>query len=264
MSTPGDLPSLLQSAPGNATAVVIPESGTSITYRSLREQVMKMAEKLAGSGIRPGDRVASVMPNGLPMIVSFLAASIAGTAAPLNPAYRFDEFCFYLEDTAARLLLCPADGAEDARRAAEKMGIPVFAVEMADSSTAHMIGSPGTASVGTPAPDDIALVLHTSGSTGRPKRVPLKHRNLAVSCRNIVDTYQLSPEDISLCVMPLFHVHGLVASTLSTFLSGGTVVVPAKFNPMSFWRTAREHRATWYSCVPTIHQLSLARQNERP
>jgi acyl-CoA synthetase (AMP-forming)/AMP-acid ligase II len=264
MSTPGDLPSLLHSAPGKATAVIIPESGTSITYSSLRDQVMRMAESLAGAGIRPGDRVASVMPNGLPMVVSFLAASIAGTAAPLNPAYRFDEFCFYLEDTAARLLLCPADGAEDARRAAEKMGVPVFSVDMADSSTARMIGSPRTGSVGTPAPDDIALVLHTSGSTGRPKRVPLKHKNLAVSCRNIVDTYQLSSEDISLCVMPLFHVHGLVASTLSTFLSGGTVVVPAKFNPMSFWRTAREHRATWYSCVPTIHQLSLARQNERP
>jgi acyl-CoA synthetase (AMP-forming)/AMP-acid ligase II len=64
--------------------------------------------------------------------------------------------------------------------------------------------------------------------------------------------------------MPLFHVHGLVASTLATFLSGGTVVVPAKFNPMSFWRTARDRRATWYSCVPTIHQLSVARLTEKP
>jgi acyl-CoA synthetase (AMP-forming)/AMP-acid ligase II len=64
--------------------------------------------------------------------------------------------------------------------------------------------------------------------------------------------------------MPLFHVHGLVASTLATLLSGGAVVVPEKFNPMSFWKTVSEHRATWYSCVPTIHQLSVARLKEKP
>jgi acyl-CoA synthetase (AMP-forming)/AMP-acid ligase II len=59
--------------------------------------------------------------------------------------------------------------------------------------------------------------------------------------------------------MPLFHVHGLVASTLATLTTGGTVVVPAKFNPLSFWRVAKDHGATWYSAVPTIHQLLLAR-----
>jgi len=116
-----------------------------------------------------------------------------------------------------------------------------------------------------PAAEDIALILHTSGSTGRPKRVPILHSNLAISARNIVRTYALTPDDVSLCVMPLFHVHGLTASTLATFLSGGTVVTPAKFNPLSFWRTARDVRATWYSAVPTIHQLLVARAgNERP
>jgi acyl-CoA synthetase (AMP-forming)/AMP-acid ligase II len=59
--------------------------------------------------------------------------------------------------------------------------------------------------------------------------------------------------------MPLFHVHGLVASTLSTLLSGGAVVIPSRFNPLSFWRTVRDHGVTWYSAVPAIHQLILAR-----
>jgi acyl-CoA synthetase (AMP-forming)/AMP-acid ligase II len=62
-----------------------------------------------------------------------------------------------------------------------------------------------------------------------------------------------------MCVMPLFHVHGLVASTLATLATGGTIVVPAKFNPLSFWRVARDHAVTWYSAVPTMHQLLLAR-----
>jgi acyl-CoA synthetase (AMP-forming)/AMP-acid ligase II len=64
---------------------------------------------------------------------------------------------------------------------------------------------------------------------------------------------------VAMCVMPLFHVHGLVASTLGTLSTGGTLIVPAKFNPLSFWRLAREHGVTWYSAVPTIHQLLLAR-----
>jgi acyl-CoA synthetase (AMP-forming)/AMP-acid ligase II len=256
------LASLLQAAPADSTAVVIPEMETSITYESLRQQVMSMAESLAGAGIRPGDRVASVLPNSLATIVGFLAGSIAGTAAPLNPAYRYEEFCFYLEDTAARLLLCPVEGAEDARRAAKQLGIPVFSVATSSQGTVSIVDAPKSAPVSSPSPDDIALVLHTSGSTGRPKRVPLKHRNLAVSCANVVSTYALSPQDVSLCLMPLFHVHGLVASTLSTFLSGGTVVVPAKFNPLAFWRTIREHRVSWYSAVPTIHQLVLARMGD--
>src|SRR5205807_3996141 len=89
--------------------------------------------------------------------------------------------------------------------------------------------------------DDIALILHTSGTTSRPKRVPLSHANLLTSARNVADTYKLTSEDVSLCVMPLFHVHGLVASTLATFFTGCTVVVPAKFKPISFWSTVTEH-----------------------
>ncbi len=264
MKAASDLPSLLNAAPGQSIAVVIPETGTTVTYAALREQVMRMAENLAGLGVRPGDRVASVLPNGLPTIVTFLAASIAGTAAPLNPGYRYDEFCFYLEDTSARLLLCPAEGADDARRAAGKMNVPVYTVEMDSEGSVSIVGTSKRIPVAGPAPDDIALVLHTSGSTGRPKRVPLKHINLTISCANVADTYALTADDVSLCVMPLFHVHGLVASTLATFLTGGTLVVPGKFNPLSFWRTVKDHRVSWYSAVPTIHQLVLARTSERP
>ncbi len=108
----------------------------------------------------------------------------------------------------------------------------------------------------------MALVLHTSGSTGRPKRVPIKHRNMAASARNIVATYDLSTEDTALCVMPLFHVHGLVASTISTLASGGQLVVPAKFNALSFWRTVRDNNVTWYSAVPTIHSMLLSRAGD--
>jgi oxalate---CoA ligase len=264
MPSPTNLAEILQTAPANHTAVILPEAGIQLTYAQLRDQVMTMADALAALGIQKGDRVATVVTNGLPAIVSFLAASIAGTAAPLNPGYRQDEFAFYLEDTSAKVLLCPPTGAIDACKAAEGK-VPVHALEMDQSGFVRIVDAPNGRKSAAPSPDDIALVLHTSGSTGRPKRVPIRHRNLAASAANIVNHYGLAPTDVALCAMPLFHVHGLVASTISTFLSGGAVVVPSKFNPLSFWRTVRDCRVTWYSAVPTIHQLLLARAgNERP
>src|SRR6266852_7774072 len=246
------------------TAVIVPELGIRVTYESLRQQVLAMADALASAGIRPGDRVAIALPNGLPAIVSFLAASIAGTAAPLNPAYPYEEFLFFLSDTNARVLLCPLIGAEFARSAAADRKIPILSLEMTDQGNVHLADAPTGASATEPAADDIALILHTSGSTGRPKRVPLRHFNLAVSSANIANSYALSEEDVSLCIMPLFHIHGIMASAMSTLLSGGTVVLPTKFNPLAFWRMVRDYGVTWYSGVPTMHKLVLARTRERP
>ncbi|HEY3837948.1 MAG TPA: acyl--CoA ligase [Bryobacteraceae bacterium] len=258
---PATLLELLNTAPAQSIAIILPEAGIRITYQQLREQVSEMADALATLGINRGDRVATYLPNGLPAIVTFLAASIAGTAAPLNPGYREEEVAFYLEDTAAKLLLCPAE-ATTARQAAAARGVPVYALETDPTGYVRIGGSPRGKTAPAPSPDDFALILHTSGSTGRPKRVPIAHKNIAASTHNIVAHYALSPSDVSLCVMPLFHVHGLVASTLSTLLSGGTVVVPEKFSPLSFWRTVRDTGATWYSAVPTIHNLLLARAGE--
>src|SRR5579871_6035426 len=247
---------------GNRTAIILPETGTQITFNSLREQVMRMADDLAAIGIKRGDRVATVLPNGLPAIVSFLASSIAGTAAPLNPGYRQEEFEFYLGDTSAKVLLVPPDGGPEARKAAEGK-VPVYSIDVIDGR-AVILDAPKSGKATMPSGDDIALVLHTSGSTGRPKRVPIRHRNLMASTANIIAHYSLSEEDSALCIMPLFHIHGLIGSTMATLLSGGTVVVPSRFNALSFWRTVREQRITWYSGVPTMHQVLLARTHHKP
>jgi acyl-CoA synthetase (AMP-forming)/AMP-acid ligase II len=254
---------ILHQAPPEQTAFVIPETGLRVSYESLCRQVSAMADGFAAAGIRRGDRVAIALPNGLPTIVCFLAASIAGTAAPLNPAYKHDEFLFYLKDTEARLLVCPPNGAEEARRAAGERKVPVMSADLDAEGAVRLLDAPSGATASVPASEDIALVLHTSGSTGRPKRVPLRHFNLAVSARNIANSYSLGAEDVSLCVMPLFHVHGMVASVLATLASGGTVVVPGRFDAMAFWRTVRDYRVSWYSAVPSIHQVLLARIGDK-
>ena len=235
--------------------------GHALSYGNLKAQVQDLAASLNQLGLGRGDRIAMALPNGIELISSFLAAATAGTAAPLNPAYKYDEFKFYLEDTKARALILPPGELEEARRAA---GDQVLIIEASiDSSGRVQYASDGKVgpaqSVDQPTDDDIALMLHTSGTTSRPKRVPLAHKNLKISARNVAGWYQLSSDDVSLCVMPLFHVHGLVASTLATFYSGGSVVVVPRFNPLTFWATVRDHRATWYSAVPTIHQVLVSR-----
>ena len=252
------LPELFASIPAQRTAVIVPDLDLRVTYGALRSQIESVADALASAGIGRGDRVGIALPNGLPMIVAFLAASVAGTAAPLNPAYKEEEFRFYLDDTDARLLIVPPDGAEAARRAAGDR-VPIAPIEVDSAGTVRLSGIDLQRSAAAPSVDDVALILHTSGSTGRPKRVPLSHANLSISAGNVARSYALGPDDVSLCAMPLFHVHGLVASTLATLATGGTVVVPGKFNPLSFWRVARDSGATWYSAVPTLHQLLLAR-----
>lgn len=258
-SGPATLLELLDSHPARSPALVAPDEKIVTTYGSLRAQVQALADGLVSAGVSAGDRVGIVLPNGLPAIVSFLAASTAGVAAPFNEACREEEFRFYLDDTSAGVLLVPRHGAEAARKAAGT-SVRILAVDTDAHGGVRLIDGRGRAGAASPPrSDDVALVLHTSGSTGPPKRVPLTHANLSTSAANVARTYALSADDVSLCVMPLFHVHGLVASVLATLATGGTVVVPAKFSPLSFWRIAREHRATWYSAVPTLHRLLLAR-----
>jgi len=248
----------VQTIPAEQTAVIGPEPNIRLTYGSLRMQVQATAERLAAAGINRGDRVAMALPNGIPAIITFLAASVVGTAAPLDPGYKEEEFRFALEDTNARVLLLPPEDVAEARAAADDR-IPIFTVDMDAAGTVSVRGLTESRPVALPDIEDVALILHTSGNTGHPKRVPLTHANLSISADNVARHYALGPGDVSLCVMPLYHVHGLVASTLATLATGGTVVVPTTFDPLSFWHIVRDHHVTWYSAVPKIHQLLLAR-----
>jgi acyl-CoA synthetase (AMP-forming)/AMP-acid ligase II len=256
---------LLEHGDARAAAIVVPGAHT-LTYRQLRDEVERSAGALAQLGLRRGDRIALVLPNSVETIVMFLAAATAGTAAPLNPAYKEEEFRFYLEDTQAMAVVVPPGRGEAARRARPE---GCLLIEASLDSSGHVVlqsdrAGDGATEAGA-SDGDVALVLHTSGTTSRPKLVPLSQSNLHASAKNIAATYRLSPNDVAMCVMPLFHVHGLMASTMATLSSGGTVVVPPAFDAMTFWPAVQEHGATWYSAVPTMHQMLLLRnRGERP
>ncbi|HLZ28460.1 MAG TPA: AMP-binding protein [Chloroflexota bacterium] len=260
--TSATLMTLFESATATDPALEVPD-GPRLTYGMLRTSAHAVADTLAALGIARGDRVAIVLPQGPVAIVAILGAALAATAAPLNPSFTEAEFRFYFEDVSARALIVPAEGAA-AARAAWPAG-PVIEATLEPSGELRLTSTTPRRSSRTasdPSPDDVALILHSSGTTGRPKRAPIRHRNLVASADNIVRTYGLGPADITVCVMPLFHIHGLVASVLATLAAGGKAVIPGRFNPLGFRRLVTAERATWYSAVPSIHQLVLARASD--
>lgn len=250
-----------------STAVIVPGSpALSVSYQKLAADVKAFQQKLAQVGVGAEAAVSIALPNTYEFIVSFIAASWQrAIAAPLNPAYKQSEFEFYIDDLSSAIALVPRGAfAQDAAavRAARKYNAAIAEcyyngqeVVLDVKETGKLTGK--TARVESAQPDDVALVLHTSGTTGRPKAVPLTHRNLLRTMKNIQATYQLTPKDRTMLVMPLFHVHGLLAGFLAPLASGGSVVVPPKFSASDFWRDFNQHKANWYTAVPTIHQILL-------
>jgi acyl-CoA synthetase (AMP-forming)/AMP-acid ligase II len=263
-ATPEPLAAVYSAGAAHARALVCPDDGTAVSFEELAQRADALAAGLRGLGVERGARVALALGNG-PEIVELLFAvtALGAAAAPLNPAYTTDELAFYLEDLAPRLLLLPEGELAAARTAAGRLDIPVADVRGGDGRT--VIARAAAAAAYEPGgPEDIAILLHTSGTTSRPKQVPLLQRNLVASARSMARHYRLSAEDVSYVAMPLFHVHGLVASTLAALVAGGTVVVPRRLAPRRFWQHLREHGVTWFSAGPTIHHMLLERGEDAP
>ena len=245
---------------GDAAPAIIEPAGPTVTYAQLRQQVTHLAGQLNALGIGRNDRVAIVLPNGPESAVSFLAVAACATAAPLNQAYREEEFRFYMDDLKAKALITLSGDAPDADAAA---GPEVLRLTLDGRLGAYSLQQDGAdVQPVTPTyaePDDAALVLHTSGTTARPKIVPLLQRNLVVSAGNIRESLALTPEDRCLNVMPLFHIHGLLAALLASLNAGASVVASPGFDAFRFFGWLEETTPTWYTAVPTMHQLVLSR-----
>jgi acyl-CoA synthetase (AMP-forming)/AMP-acid ligase II len=257
------LASLIATHEGSARALGAPDRGW-MDYETLRALSGTVASTLHQAGVGRGDRVAIVLPNGPEMAVAFVTVAQVATTCPLNPAYKEDEFAFYLEDLKAKAIILMRDEEGPALAAARALGLNVIrlvpdAQGPAGGFALAPEGGSGTADSSAPGPDDVALILHTSGTTSRPKIVPLLQSNLAASARNIGASLDLSPSDRCLNVMPLFHIHGLIAAVSATLASGGSVSCAPGFDALRFFGWMREARPSWYTAVPTMHQAILAR-----
>ena len=246
-----------------ATAMMAP-SGVPLTYGAMNALIAQTTAALNAMGIGRGDRVGIVLPNCPEMATAFVAVASGCTAAPLNMAYRADEFEFYLSDLKAKALIVASGSQTPAIAVAAKLGVAIIELkalpEQGAGSFELMSAQKGTPTSAGPAQaDDVALILHTSGTTSRPKIVPLSHRNVCASARNISRTLQLTSADRQLHVMPLFHIHGLIAGVLAPMAVGSMIFCTPGFNALKFFGWMKECKPTWYTAVPTMHQTILAR-----
>ena len=234
----------------------------SLTYEGLVGLVGKTLQSLNGAGLGRGDKVAIVLPNGPHMATAFVAVSAAAIAAPLNPAFREDELRFYMEDLNVKALIVERDSTSPAVAAVASLGIPLIDLvphELAGDFSLHPTIRGEATHSGFLGSDETALVLHTSGTTSKPKIVLLTQGNLTASANNIARTLRLIKVDRCLNIMPLFHIHGLVAAVLATLSGGGSVFCTPGFNALKFFGWLEEAKPTWYTAVPTMHQAILSR-----
>jgi acyl-CoA synthetase (AMP-forming)/AMP-acid ligase II/acyl carrier protein len=238
-SSSADLPALLD------------VNGGSVSHAALAARMHQLALRLNEVGIGAADRVAVMAPNSTDMASALLGVMCASVCAPLNPGYRQAELEFFLHDLDARALVVTPESPPLARDVAASRGMPVIEAGPSLWDTADP-----AAHLHEPLArnEDIALVLHTSGTTSRPKQVPLSHANLASSMANIVTSLRLTQADRALNVMPLFHIHGLMAGLLAPLAGGGSVVCAPDLQVPAFFEWLERFGATWYSAVPTMHQ----------
>lgn len=257
------LASLLRDQDGGARAIGAP-GRVWMDYAGLRALSTRIEAQVRGFGIGASDRVAIVLPNGPEMAAAFVTIAQAAVTAPLNPAYQQSEYSFYLTDLRAKALIVPEGYDGPALAAAEPLGMVVLRLQADLAGPAggfRLAGPAGHA----PAPQDrpdagaTALILHTSGTTSRPKIVPLLQSNLVASARHIGQSLALTPADCCLNVMPLFHIHGLVAAVTASLAAGGSVWCAPGFDALKFFGWMTEARPSWYTAVPTMHQALLGR-----
>jgi acyl-CoA synthetase (AMP-forming)/AMP-acid ligase II len=261
------LPELLSAGTDDAPAIGAPEQ-PDLSHGDLRRQITRTIARLNEFGIGRNDRVALVLHNGPQIAVAFMAVACGATAAPLNPAYRTDEFEFYLSDLKADALIIEAGADLPVVAVAEMLGIVVIELKPTPELGAgsFTLARREAAAVsrelklgGWAQPDDVALILHTSGTTSRPKIVPLSQRNVAVSAGNIAETLRFTSGDRGLNIMPLFHIHGLIAGLLAPLSAGAYISCTTGFNALKFFHWMDEVKPNWYTAVPTMHQTILSR-----
>ena len=236
------------------------ENSPPLLYKDLKSFVNKIASQLAGNGISNKDRAAIVLPNGPFMASSFLTLSSYMSAAPLNPSYKTNEYEFYLKDLNPKIVIVEPNSSNEVVGVAKNLNIPVCEMKIKKDDPSGLFNLFDIESeYQLPEENDEGLVLHTSGTTSRPKIVPLTNKNIYSSAENISKSLNLSEVDHCLNIMPLFHIHGLIAILAASIRSGASICASNGFNALKFLELAKSEKITWYSGVPTMHQAILLR-----
>jgi long-chain acyl-CoA synthetase len=234
-----------QRATDDPSGPAIADDSTDLTNSQFLAAVQRAATSLHDRGISAGDVVALMLPNTASFVVALFGAWRIGAAVtPINPSLTPAEVSYQVSDAAASVLVASTPPKFDT-------GATVVTTDELD------VGEPTPGLLKAPQyPDSaLALLIYTSGTTGRPKGVMLDHSNLNAMCSAVIDGFNITRDDHSLLILPLFHVNGIVVSTLSPLLAGGRTTIAGRFKVDTFFDRIEQSRATYFSAVPTIYTM---------
>jgi len=248
------------------------ESGHQITYGDLAGSCLLVAALLRSHGLRPGDTVALVMPNGLQTLRLLLGAMHGGFCVnPVNLLLQPEQMRAVLAHSDCRAVCVAPDRQAQVRPLLQGLDRPVALIVVdpdaqtlpgPDRLPANAASASNAADAAPPAPEAVALLMYTSGTTGQPKGVLLTQRNLALNAQAIGAEHELSPADRVLAVLPLYHINALVVTMLAPLAHGGSLALAPKFSAGRFWEQAARTQCSWINLVPTM--ISYLLEGPRP
>jgi len=241
----------------DAPLLVAPDNshqpGLTLSYGELERRVRRLAAELRARGLQRGDKVGLFLQNGVRTTTLFLSAMIGGyTIAPLNLLSQRGQLAYVLEHCDCKVLFTSSDYVAQVAEALRLVSRPIEVVEVdVDALDAGPVLAQEVAFEPV-APEDPALLMYTSGTTGTPKGVVLTHRNLLAGAGSVARWHGLGPGDRVLSSLPLYHINGQVISTITPFVSGGSIVAPHRFAVSTWWDDVERYECTWINMVPTI------------
>ncbi|HEY2251197.1 MAG TPA: AMP-binding protein, partial [Planctomycetaceae bacterium] len=237
-----------------AAFLIGPEIGREMNFADLRRRSNEIARQLSSLGLSKGDKIAFLLDNGL-FTSSLLLGTMYGgfVPVPLNVRAGEAHLAYVLDHCDAKVVFVSAEYFPLLEAIQPQVGRE-FPVIRADEdhgpnwerAQSHAQCLPDVQ------PEDVALLMYTSGSTGQPKGAVLSQRNVIAAAMNSIAAHNLTHDDRSLCVLPLYHINAVTVTLTSSLLAGGSVVMPHKFVVRSFWNWIVDYRCTWSAIVPAI------------
>lgn len=237
-------------------------TGRKVSYTQLDRYVKEQAEELRRLGVEKGDKVLLFMDNSVEFaVVYFAVTGCQAAAVPANTMLKEKELLYLLEDAQVKAVITEPAYGDIFRGSAGELVEKTYQTEPYGREVEILLlkDCRGDADAPCSQREDTAMLLYTSGTTGNPKGVILSYSNLLAKAEHIREAHGLSREDVCLCVLPWFHINGLVITLITPLYSGGQIVIGGKFSVTRFWKDIEDYRVTWFSGVPTMYSHLLAK-----
>jgi acyl-CoA synthetase (AMP-forming)/AMP-acid ligase II len=236
----------------DAPFLFAPEPGTTLSYAGLRVTAQALCVELAALGVRPGEVVSYLLPNGVAAASVFLGAMYGGyVVSPISMLAQDTLIEYKITHSDTRVVYVAPEFAERLKAIIARIGSRAT-VRPTSLDGLQLPRNSETPPASTPEAAAPALLMYTSGTTGKPKGALLSHANLMHAGRSVTQAHRLTPVDRVLSSLPLYHVNGQCIATISPLVSGGSIVMPHRFSVSQWWPLVETYRPTWLNVVPTI------------